>query len=78
MAVNGARRYKVVLERNDRGGFTVTVPAFPAIVTEGDTRDDALANATDAIRLYLESLHVRKLPVPGDANVRIEEVYVSA
>jgi antitoxin HicB len=54
------------------------VPAFPAIVTEGNTRDDALANATDAIRLYLESLRARKLPVPDDANVRIEEVYVPA
>jgi predicted RNase H-like HicB family nuclease len=78
MAVDGARRYKVVLERNERGGFTVTVPAFPAIVTEGDTRDDALANATDAIRLYLESLRARKLPVPDDADVRIEEVRVPA
>jgi len=76
--VNGVRRYKVVLERNDRGGFTVTMPAFPAIVTEGDTRDDALANVTDAIKLYLESLRARKLPVPDDAEVRIEEVCVPA
>lgn len=76
--MDGARRYKVVHERNERGGFTVTVPALPAIVTEGDTRDDALANATDAIKLYLESLRARRLPVPDDAEVRIEEVHVPA
>jgi predicted RNase H-like HicB family nuclease len=54
------------------------VPAFPAIVTQHDTRDDALANATDAIRLYLESLRARKLPVSDDADVWIEEVRVPA
>lgn len=55
------RSYRVVLERNERGGFTVTVPALPAVATEGETRDEALANAADAIRLYLESLRGRGL-----------------
>jgi predicted RNase H-like HicB family nuclease len=76
--MSDARRYKVVLERNDRGGFTVTVPAFPAIVTQGDTRDEALSNAADAIHVYVESLRHRNLPVPDDTEVRIEEVRVSA
>jgi len=59
-------RYKVVLERNDQGGFTVTVPAFPAIVTQGDTQDNALANVADAIHLYVDSLRSRGLPIPDD------------
>jgi len=79
--VNGMEntlRYKVVLERNDQGGFTATVPAFPAIVTQGDTRGDALANAADAIHLYVDSLRSRSLPIPDDTEVVIEEVRVPA
>ena len=71
-------RYKVVLERNDQGGFTVTVPAFPAIVTQGETQSDALANAADAIQLYVGSLRGRGLPIPDDTEVVIEEVRVPA
>jgi len=60
--MNSRRSYRVVLERNERGGYTITVPALPPIVTQGDTREEALANAADAIRLYLESLRGRGLP----------------
>ena len=35
------------------GGFMVVVPAFPAVITYGATREEALENARDAIRLYL-------------------------
>lgn len=48
--------YTIILEPAQEGGFTVTVPALPAIVTEGDSYEEALAMAKDAIRLYLESL----------------------
>ena len=45
--------YTVVLEPQPEGGFTGHVPALPEIVTEGDTEDEALAMARDAIRLVL-------------------------
>lgn len=51
--------YKVVLEPSDDGGFTVYAPALPGCVSEGDTREEALANIREAIELYLE-------PVPED------------
>jgi predicted RNase H-like HicB family nuclease len=38
------------------GGYVVTCPALPGLVTEGDTLDEARAMATDAIQGYLESL----------------------
>jgi antitoxin HicB len=37
----------------DVGGFTVTVPAIPEFVTEGDTEECALAMAREAIALDL-------------------------
>jgi predicted RNase H-like HicB family nuclease len=50
-------RYSVLLEPNEGSGvFTVTVPALPGIVTQGDTFEEALAMARDAIELHLEGL----------------------
>jgi predicted RNase H-like HicB family nuclease len=44
----------VVLEPSDEGGYTAIVPALPGCISEGDTRDEALANIQEAIQLYLE------------------------
>ena len=72
------RRYRVLLERNDQGGYTATVPALPAVVTQGKTHEETLANAADAIQLYIESLQARGLPIPKDTNGTLEEVAVTA
>ena len=49
--------YTVVFEPDEEaGGYTVTCPALPGLVTEGDTLEEARAMAADAIRCYLESL----------------------
>ena len=45
--------YSVILEPQEGGGFTVLVPALPEVVTEGDTEQEALANAGEAIRAVL-------------------------
>ncbi len=55
-------KLRVVLEPSDEGGFTATVPALPGCISEGDTREEALANIQEAIQLYLE-------PVDDDAAV---------
>jgi predicted RNase H-like HicB family nuclease len=60
-----AYTYTVVFEPDeDAGGYTVTCPALPGLVTEGDTLEQARAMATDAIRCYLESLRKDGLPLP--------------
>ena len=48
-------KLKIVLEPSDEGGYTVFVPALPGCISEGDTREDALANIREAIELYLDS-----------------------
>jgi antitoxin HicB len=45
-----------LLEPAEEGGFVVTCPALPGLVTEGDTIEEARAMAEDAIRGYIESL----------------------
>lgn len=48
--------YKLILMPDEAGGYVVTCPALPGLVTEGDTLEEAREMATDAIRGYLESL----------------------
>jgi len=48
-------KIKVVLDPQDKGGFTVYVPSLPGCISEGDDRDEALRNIKEAIELYLET-----------------------
>jgi antitoxin HicB len=43
----------VILEPQEEGGFTVLAPTLPEVVTEGDTEQEALANAKEAIGAIL-------------------------
>jgi predicted RNase H-like HicB family nuclease len=47
-------KLKIVLDPSDEGGYTVFVPALPGCISEGESRDEALANIREAIELYLE------------------------
>ena len=47
-------KFKVVLEPSEDSGYTVYVPSLPGCISEGDTREEALANIREAIELYLE------------------------
>ena len=58
-------RFKIVLDFNEEdGGFTVTVPALPGCVTEGDTIEEALTNAKEVINGYLRALEIQGRPIP--------------
>jgi predicted RNase H-like HicB family nuclease len=45
---------KVILESSEEGGYTVYVPSLPGCISEGNTKDEALANIREAIELFLE------------------------
>ncbi len=47
-------KVRVVLEPSQEGGYTAYVPALPGCISEGNSRDEALANIREAIELYLE------------------------
>ena len=59
-------RYTVIFEPAAEGGFIVTCPALPGLVSEGDTMEEAREMARDAIRGYLESLRADGLPIPAE------------
>lgn len=70
--------YSVILEPQQGGGFTVLVPALPEVVTEGDSEQEALANAEKAIRAVLEYRRDQGLVIPSDAHPEIRHVIVAA
>ena len=47
-------KIKVFLEPAEEGGYTAYVPSLPGCISEGDTKQEALANMREAIELYLE------------------------
>jgi len=57
-------RYTVLFEPAEEGGYVVTCPALPGLVTEGNTLEEARAMAVDAIRGYLEVLTKDGQPIP--------------
>lgn len=75
--------YKVplVLSPQPEGGYTVTSPLLPELVTEGDTADRALDNVRDALAAVIEMYHDLNKPLPanlqqhdGDELVWLETV----
>jgi antitoxin HicB len=57
--------YSILLQPDpNEGGFTVTVPELPGIVTQGESFEEALAMARDAIALHVEGLAGDGLDVP--------------
>jgi antitoxin HicB len=70
--------FSIILEPQEEGGFTVLVPALPEVVTEGDTEEQALVNAQEAIRAILEFRRDHGLSIPADAHPEIRRVTVAA
>ena len=62
------KRYSVLLIPDpEEGGYTVSVPALPGCITEGDTFEEALDNVREAIQLYLETLRHLGEPIPEES-----------
>ena len=49
-------KLKVVLTPSEDGGYTAYIPALRGCISEGDTREDALANIREALQLYLDPI----------------------
>ncbi len=67
-------KYRVLIEQDADDVFVVEVPSLPGCVTQGATRDEALANVREAIAVYVESLEARGEPIPSPSEEEIVEV----
>jgi antitoxin HicB len=72
--------YTILLDPDDEeGGYTVTVPALPGIVTQGETIEEAKQMARDAIALYLTDLAADGEPIPTEREApQLAKVTVAA
>lgn len=69
-------KFNVILEEAEEGGFVVTVPALDGCITEGDTMQEALENAKEAILCYLEGL-VKLNEIKSRPGVTLREIEIS-
>lgn len=58
--------YKIRLQKEEDGGFTVSVPTLPGCITYGEDVYEAILMAKEAIGLYTEELQQRGEVMPDD------------
>lgn len=46
----------------EKTGYSVTIPALPGCISEGNTFEEALSNIQEAAELYLEDLKNSEIP----------------
>ena len=64
------RIYPAIFHKEETG-YSVTFPDLPGCITEGDTLEEALYMAQDALGIYLYSLKEDKLSLPQSAPPEI-------
>ena len=54
-------KFEIILEKQEDGGYSVYVPKLPGCISQGDNKQDAMANIREAMELYLEDLSKNEL-----------------
>ena len=70
------KEIELVFEPQEEGGFHVYAPDLPGLHTQGDSFEDAMANANEAVTLYVEGL--REDGEPLDSGVIRRSIPVPA
>lgn len=68
--IGGPRR--VQFRKEDEGGYSVRVPSLPGCYSQGENKEEALANITEAIELHIEVMQENGLKIPHDLTIKIE------
>ena len=67
-------RIPLIFTPQPEGGYTVTSPVLPELVTEGDTLEEAQANVQDAFAAVLEIYGEQQRPLPSGILLPAGEV----
>ena len=54
----------LVLEPQPEGGYTITCPIWPELITEADSTDEVNANVADAIAALIHAYQILGKPLP--------------
>jgi antitoxin HicB len=63
------RTYTIVVEPEETGGFTVSVPALPGCFTQGATLEECRKRAAEAIEVHIAGLEADGEPVPEERGM---------
>ena len=66
-------RYPVVIHKDFDSDYGVTVPDLPGCFSAGDTVDDALTQAVEAIECHIEGLLLNKEPIPMPTSIEYHQ-----
>lgn len=69
-------KFRVIVEPDEDGVFVTECPTLPGCISQGKTREEAMANIRDAIQGYVQSLEKHGDPIPGPITEEIIEVPV--
>ena len=66
--------FNVTIDRDEDGVFVVECPSIPGCVSQGKTKEEALENITDAIKLCLQVRAEKGLPL----TIETKQIEVAA
>ena len=69
-------KFNIVLQESEDGGYEVTVPALDGCYTQGNTMEEAIENAKEAIMCYLEGLE-KLNEIKANPELTVKEVEVA-
>jgi predicted RNase H-like HicB family nuclease len=58
---------QIVIYPGEDGYWVAECPSLPGCISQGKTREEAIANAREAIQAYIGALEDDRLPVPPDS-----------
>ena len=64
-------KFTILIEKNEDMGYTVTVPSLPGCITQGDTWDETITNAKEAIAGHIEALRTLGKQIPMEIPVKV-------
>lgn len=62
------RTYRVIIRKEPEGSFTAIVPTLNGCITFGETIEEAMLMAKEAIEVMLESMEAHNIPISDDSE----------
>jgi len=67
-------KVRILIEQDEDGVFVAECPTLPGCISQGNSREEVLANIQDAIKGYLESLRNHDEPIPPSSEKERRDV----
>ena len=74
--MNNTYKLPLILEPQPEGGYTITCPLLPNLITEADTLEEVVPNISDALAALIETHEDLHKPLPAVLQPLTSEVAV--